>query len=166
MASTNLYLLLGIYDPKNDLVGSSDDDQAVMSVIDAALQSKRREWSNDKLKNPRKASKASNNLEKTNDALKDLGTMDKRHAAWIDAKATVDRQIRTMLGVFVSAHPGTLLEGEITKVREGVTRNLGITIDDATVRGLIPDGVTVGQGSGPSGKDLKKPASYAKFHNA
>lgn len=87
--ATNYYLLLGLFDFSNDYVGASDDDPAVKAAIAKAIKAKQLEWSTQKLKNPRKAADASKNLELADHAKDNLDTMDKRRAAWNDAKSQV-----------------------------------------------------------------------------
>ena len=40
MSTTNMYLLLDIFKFDNNLVGNSDNDQAVIAVIQSALKAK------------------------------------------------------------------------------------------------------------------------------
>ena len=45
MAQDNLYVMLGIFDFHDDLVGTADDDSRVLGIIDNAWNTKKAQWS-------------------------------------------------------------------------------------------------------------------------
>ena len=159
----NYYLLLGLFDFDNDYVGSADDDPAVKSAIAKALKDKQREWSADS-RNPRKASKAGHNLDLSKHAEENLDTMDKRRAAWSDAKTKVEKTIHQQISVF--ALKGYLLSGELQVIAQAVEKSLGITVKPDTIKTLLPKGMEVREQEAAQGKELKKPSGYSAFHGA
>ena len=164
---TNYYLLLGLFDFANDLVGSSDDDPAFEAAFNAAKTQKERQWSSDKVKNSAKASRAGHSLDLLPKAKEHLDTMEKRKTQWEDAKNQVEKKIRQQINVFALAHSGAyLLQGEVDLVIKKVQKDLDLTIDQATVQRLAPSGIEIKQGEqAPAGKDLSRPKGYTTFHN-
>lgn len=164
---TNYYLLLGLFDFANDLVGAADDDPAFEAAFTTAKIEKERQWSAEKVKNSSKASRAGHSLDLLPKAKEHLDTMEKRKAQWEDARNQVEKKIRQQINVFALAHAGAyLLQGEVDLVIKKVKKDLDLTIDQTTVQRLAPAGIEIKQGEqAPSGKELARPKGYTIFHN-
>lgn len=160
---TNYYLLLGLFDFNDDLVGSADDDPAVKARVDRARADREREWSKDS-RNPRLASKANYNLDLAKHAWDNLNTQDKRRAAHADAEATLRKEVNKFVRLF--AVKGYMLPGEIAKISQEVSKKYKCVISEENVRALVPQGVAIKeqQEEGPKGTELAKPKSFAKYN--
>ena len=110
---TNYYLLLGLFNFNDDLVGAADDDPSVKSRIEQATKDRNREWSKDS-RNPRLASEANYKLDLAKHAWDNLNSQEKRRQAYDDAKATLEKEVRRFVRLF--AVKGYMLPGEITKI--------------------------------------------------
>lgn len=158
---TNYYLLLGLFNPNDDLAGTADDDPAVMSRIDKAISDRQRDWSKDS-RNPRLASEANYKLDLVKHAKQSLDTQDKRRAAFAEARAALEKEVRGRVKVY--AAKGYMLSGEIKKISEQISKKRHCTIDENMVKALIPAGVEIkAQEDGPKGTELVKPKSFAKY---
>ncbi|OZG49391.1 hypothetical protein PSRA_1640 [Pseudoscardovia radai] len=158
----NPYLLFGIFDFHNDLVGTSDNDPAVRKTIDAAIKGKKAQWSHDALKNAAKASAASRNQELAKDAQKRLETREERRKAWDEARRIVEKSFRDELRIF--AIKGYVLDGEIEKTAEIVQKKLGVSIPASEARALVPKETQIRKDETPQQHELSKPKGWSRFH--
>lgn len=159
---TNYYLLLGLFNFNDDLVGAADDDPSVKSRIEQATKDRNREWSKDS-RNPRLASEANYKLDLAKHAWDNLNSQEKRRQAYDDAKATLEKEVRRFVRLF--AVKGYMLPGEITKISQEVSKKYHCTISETNVKALIPQGVAIKeQEDGPKGAELVKPKSFAKYN--
>lgn len=163
MAQDNLYLVLGIFDFNDDLVGTADDDQRVLGIINGAWETKKAEWSKAKTKNAKKASKASNYLEQEKRRRNELNTMQARRDAWTDARQSIDSEINKQLGMFLLK--GSLLTSELEIIAETVSKSVGVTVSTGIVRALVPENVEIGESEQAHGKKLEQPKDLRKFKN-
>lgn len=102
-ASTNYYLLLGIFDPDDDLSGTSDADPEVMESIRHAISDKQLE-SGRASRNPRKAIQleGKRRLDLLQHAETALDTQAKRERQFDEALAIVDTAMAKHVGNFAS----------------------------------------------------------------
>lgn len=163
MAQDNLYVMLGIFDFHDDLVGTADDDSRVLGIIDNAWNTKKAQWSKDKTKNARKASEASNYLAQEKKRRGELNTMQARRDAWTTAKRSIDAVINKQIGLF--SMRGYLLAEELGKIAEIASKATGVDVPVDAVQSLVPSGIEVREGEGPQGKKLSKPKDASKYSN-
>lgn len=158
---TNYYMLLGLFDPNDDLVGTGDNDPAVMAKIDQAIADRSREWSSDS-RNPRKASVANHNLDLVKYAKQNLSTMDMRRAAHAQAFADLQKDVSKLIKIH--ALKGYLIDVEIDEIAKQETEKFRCSITADMVKDLVPNGVEVKQGEeGPKGLELTKPKAFSQY---
>ncbi|PAU68392.1 zinc ribbon domain-containing protein [Bifidobacterium criceti] len=163
MAQDNLYVMLDIFDFDDDLVGTADDDPRVRGIIDNAWTTKEAQWSKDKTKNARKASKASNYLEQAQKRRSELDTMQARRDAWDAAKRSIDAVINKQIGLF--SMRGYLLTEELGKIAEIASKATGVNVPVGAVQSLVPSGIEVREHEGAQGKELPVPKDASKYSN-
>lgn len=131
--STNYYLLLGIFDPDDDMSGTSDADPEVMEPIRRAIRDKQLEnvrASN----NPRKAKalEGKRRLDLLKHAETALDTMAKRERQFDEALAIVDTAMAKHVGNFASK--GFIADPEIGLIVDKIADETGYTPTPIAVR--------------------------------
>lgn len=155
MSTTNMYLLLDIFKFDNNLVGNSDNDQAVIAVIQSALKAKEAQWSKESNTASSKAEVAKINMERSKNALKNLSTQADRKACWEEAKQLVETEINKTLKIFLIR--GYLVDSNFDAIIKKIKDTLGVTLERKDIE-LFTKNVEVRKASKtnvPSGKELK-----------
>lgn len=163
MAQDNLYLMLGIFDFNDDLVGNADDDSRVLDVIEKAWNTKKVQWSKDATKNARKASAAKNCLDQEKKRRGELNTMQARRDSWTAAKQSIDTVISGQIRTF--SMRGYLLADEMSAIAENVSKRTGVTVPVDVVQSLVPSGIEVREGEAAQGRELRAPKSLSKYRD-
>jgi len=132
-ASTNYYLLLGIFDPDDDLSGTSDADPEVMESIRHAISDKQLE-SGRASRNPRKAIQleGKRRLDLLQHAETALDTQAKRERQFDEALAIVDTAMAKHVGNFASK--GFIAAPEIGLIVDRIADETGYAPTPITVR--------------------------------
>jgi len=151
-----LILGLGDYSPKPgfvdmSVIGTSDEDPSVKTMIDAAIKSKQVEWT-EKKDDPKKGYQYRNYIENIPNFRNWLSTVDQRRTQYAEAKAYVDRVLRKRLGI--PQKKGYMLDIELDSIAKG--EELPVSV----VRKYVIVEVRAQQAKGQA---LKKPASADKY---
>lgn len=149
----NYYILLDLFDPKDDLVGNSDNDPRVIAHIKNQLEAKQLAWSN-QLKNPMLEKKARNNMDLAKKTLDELLTMDIRRKQYAEAKSIIETKVRK--GLSGLQLRGYILPAEIERVAK--TLKLPVTLVEQYVTVEIRE-------PGTNGKEPVAPKGVEKYNN-
>lgn len=156
----NYYLILGLFDFDDDLVGKSDGDTIVKGKIDEAVKQKKAEWAKGQ-NDPKMGSRYKQYIEALPAIEKELATQAGRRAEHADARKRKEQEIRKTL--HFGLDKGFLYEKEV----ENYARKLGlpgevlkrfIKVDIKPSAQAVPEA--------PAGKELLRPAFSSKFSNA
>lgn len=162
---TNYYLLLGLFDFENDLVGSSEEDPAVSKAFDDAIEDQQRHWSK-LMNNPRKGTEAKQRLDELKRTKRDIGTFlasrQMREDQYAEARNTVTRSITGIITAF--AAKGYVTPEDLTTIAEKAKERSGYTVPENVVRKLIPSTVEIREQEVAKGKELSRPQSYTIFN--
>lgn len=132
-ASTNYYLLLGIFDPDDDLSGSSDADAQVMELIHKAIRDKQLECSRAS-RNPRLSIQleGKRTLDLLQHAKSALDTQAKRERQFDEADAIVNEATKRHLNNFASK--GFIAAPEINLIVKKIADETNYRPTPASVR--------------------------------
>ncbi|KFI97919.1 tetratricopeptide repeat protein [Bifidobacterium stellenboschense] len=133
-ASTNYYLLLGIFDPDDDLSGTSDADPEVMEPIRRAIRDKQLENAR-AINNPRKALAGKRRLDLLQHAEAALDTQAKRERQFDEARGIVDEAMTKHVGNFASK--GFIADPEIGLIAGKIADETGYAPTPISVRAFI-----------------------------
>jgi hypothetical protein len=160
----NYFLILGLgeYKPATNfvdatIIGTSDDDSAVMQIIKTAIDTKRPEWAKGTSMDPRKATQYKHYIElipKMETALADLET---RKIMYADAKEQVAQMLKRPLGNLYGK--GYVFDEEIERVAKQC--NLSVEI----VTGYVPVSIPIRKKEKVDGtlETIKKLTSRRKY---
>lgn len=160
----NFYLLLCIFDPEDDWVGTADNDATIMARLTKAIQNRDLQLSK-QLANPRTKSRAALEQSMLKKALPALSTCQTRRAQWEDAANQVFKHIADTMAIFKTR--GYVSTAELKLAVDAVKKKWSLTISDEVVAHVITErlpGLEVREqgAAAAAAAQLLEPVSYVQ----
>lgn len=161
IGADNYFLILGLGDYKPDpnfvdmsIIGTTDEDSAVINKIKATIDTKKLEWSKGTSLDPRNAGKFKHYLELSKNMASDLMSLEIRKQVYDDAKGKVAQLLKRPLGNIVGK--GYVYIEEL----ERIAKQSGLTVE--TVKNFVSVEVREKKAAGEL---LERPKTASKFKN-